>query len=125
MTFHTRKLVFSVKQDLSKTEIILCEGYVTGAGLHMATQKPVAVAFDAGNLEIVAEKLREKFPQAQIVICADNGHTVKRDGLVNIGVERVRFAAQAVGGKVVVLSFNTNEKAKSLTDFNDLYQFCR
>ena len=111
------------KQDLSKTEIILCEGYATGASLHMATQKPVAVAFDAGNLEIVAEKLREKFPQAQIVICADNDHAVKRDGRVNnVGVERARLAAQAVGGKVVVPTFNKDEKAKGLTDFNDLHQ---
>lgn len=111
------------KQDLSKTEIILCEGYATGASLHMATQKPVAVAFDAGNLEIVAEKLREKFPQAQIVICADNDHAVKRDGRVNnVGVERARLAAQSVGGKVVVPTFNKDEKAKGLTDFNDLHQ---
>lgn len=111
------------KKDLSKTEIILCEGYATGASLHMATQKPVAVAFDAGNLEIVAEKLREKYPQAQIVICADNDHAVKRDGRVNnVGVERARLAALAVGGKVVVPTFNKDEKAKGLTDFNDLHQ---
>ena len=66
--FRIITLVFSVKQNLPKTESIPCEGDATGVNLHMATQKPVAVAFDAGNLEIVAEKLREKFPQAQIVM---------------------------------------------------------
>lgn len=53
-------------------EILLAEGYATGASLHMATEKPVAVAFDAGNLEVVAKAIREKFPKAQITICADN-----------------------------------------------------
>ena len=91
--FRIITLVFSVKQNLSKAEGTLCEGYATGVSLHMATQKPVAVAFDAGNLEIVAEKLREKFPHAQIVICADTDHAVKRDGRVNnVGVERARLA---------------------------------
>jgi len=111
------------KQDLATAEIILCEGYATGASLHMATDKPVAVAFDAGNLEIVAEKIREKYPQAQITICADNDHAIKRDNRINnIGVEKAELAAKAVGGKVVIPTFSDEEKAKGLTDFNDLHK---
>ena len=33
---------------------------------------PVAVAFDAGNLEPVARALREKWPRPRIVIAADD-----------------------------------------------------
>ena len=44
-------LIAEPGKDLSQGEIILAEGYATGATLHMATDKPVAVAFDAGNLE--------------------------------------------------------------------------
>lgn len=110
-------------QDLSTSEIILCEGYATGASLHMATGKPVAVAFDAGNLEIVAEKIREKYPQAQITICADNDHAIKRDDRIqNIGIEKAELAAKAVGGKVVVPTFSKEEREKGLTDFNDLHK---
>ena len=110
-------------KDLAASEIILCEGYATGASLHMASEKPVAVAFDAGNLEIVATRLREKYPQAQITICADNDHAVKRDDrLQNIGVAKAEQAARAVGGKVIVPVFSREEKAKGMTDFNDLHQ---
>jgi len=67
-------LIAEPGKDLSQGEILLAEGYATGASLHLATEKPVAVAFDAGNLEPVAIKLREKFPNAAITICADNDH---------------------------------------------------
>ncbi len=114
-------------KDLSQGEIILAEGYATGASLHMATEKPVAVAFDAGNLEPVAKKLREKFPNAAITICADNDHKHTRrtpEGVEpwNKGVELAQRAAQEVGGKVVAPIFTDEERAKGLTDFNDLHQ---
>ncbi|RXF77654.1 DUF1738 domain-containing protein [Desulfovibrio sp. DS-1] len=116
-----------LSKDLAQGEIILAEGYATGATLHMATEKPVAVAFDAGNLEPVAKKLREKFPNAAITICADNDHKHTRktpDGVEhwNKGVELAQRAAQEVGGKVVAPIFTDEERAKGLTDFNDLHQ---
>ena len=114
-------------KDLAQGEIILAEGYATGATLHMATEKPVAVAFDAGNLEPVAKKLREKFPNAAITICADNDHKHTRrkpDGYEpwNKGVELAQKAAQEVGGKVVAPIFTEEERGKGLTDFNDLHK---
>ena len=116
-----------LSKDLAQGEIILAEGYATGATLHMATEKPVAVAFDAGNLEPVAKKLREKFPNAAITICADNDHKHMRrtpEGTEpwNKGVELAQRAAQEVGGKVVAPIFTDEERAKGLTDFNDLHQ---
>ena len=99
-------------------EIVLAEGYATAASIHQATGKPVGVAFDAGNLEPVAKKLREKFPKAKITICADNDHKRQR----NIGVEKAQQAAKAVGGTVKIPIFNQEEKNKGLTDFNDLHR---
>ena len=42
--------------------VLVCEGYATGASLHMATSQAVAIAFDAGNLMAVAKHMRERFP---------------------------------------------------------------
>ena len=98
-------------------EIILTEGYATGVSVNVATNKPVAVAFDAGNLEPVAKSLREMFPQAKITICADNDHSREQG---NIGVEKAKQAAQAIGGEVAIPVFNKEERAAGLTDFNDL-----
>ena len=114
-------------RNLAQGEILLAEGYATGATLHMATEKPVAVAFDAGNLEPVAKALREQFPNAAITICADNDHqhtrkTPEGTELWNKGVALAQEAAKAVGGKVVAPLFNEEERARGLTDFNDLHQ---
>ena len=105
--------------DLKESpEILLAEGYATGASLYKATGLPVAVAFDAGNLLPVTEALRRKFPQAELTICADHDHTRK----INVGLQKAYETARAVGGKVVFPQFTEEEKAKGLTDFNDLAQ---
>lgn len=116
-------LLGAAGKDLSQGEIVLCEGYATGASLHMATGKPVAVAFDSGNLIPVAEAIRAKYPNAAITICADNDHSMKRDGKpYNVGVEKARLAARKVNGTVKVPMFTDKEKTQGLTDFNDLHQ---
>lgn len=116
-------LIGAEGKDLSQGEIVLCEGYATGASLHMATGKPVAVAFDSGNLLPVAEAIRDKYPNAAITICADNDHSMKKDGKsYNVGVEKAKAAAEKVNGKVKIPIFTAKEKAKGLTDFNDLHK---
>ena len=118
-----------VEADGQNLTAQLCGGTVedaldaTGVSLALATEKPVAVAFDAGTLEAVAEALRAKFPRVAITICADNDHATERDGKPwNPGVEKAKAAAQKVGGKVIVPAFSEAEKAQRLTDFNDLHK---
>lgn len=101
-----------------ESEILIAEGYATGASLYQATGIPVAVAFDAGNLLNAARNIREKLPLAQITICADDDHNKP----INIGIEKANEAALAVGGKVIAPVFTEEEKKKGLTDFNDLYK---
>lgn len=116
-------LINEQEKDLSSSEIQICEGYATGASLHEATGLPVVVAFDSGNLLPVAEAIREKYPNAAITICADNDHANQRDGKpYNVGVEKAKEAAQKVSGRVKVPLFTNEEKAKGMTDFNDLHK---
>jgi len=110
------------REQVGQGEIILAENYVSGASLHMATGKPVAVAFTPENLTPVAKALREQFPQAAITICASNHQYERTDGTIhNRGVIEAEKAAQAVGGKVIVPEFTDTEKSRSLVDFNDLH----
>ena len=97
-------------------EILVAEGYATGATLHQATGLPVAVAFDAGNLGPATEALKRRFPHAAITICADNDHHLKK----NVGLIQAREAARAVGGLVMTPYFSEKEKLQKLTDWNDL-----
>lgn len=96
--------------------ILIAEGYATGASIREATGDAVAVAFDAGNLGAVAKALRDKYPNAKIIIAADNDQWTAG----NPGITKAREAAQAVGGFVAVPEF-TNEADKP-TDFNDLHR---
>ena len=52
--------------------VLICEGWATGASLHIATGHTVIAAMDAGNLMPVAEALRARFSDADLVLVADN-----------------------------------------------------
>lgn len=97
--------------------ICVVEGYATGASVHEATGHAVAVAFDAGRLLAVAKAMRAKFPEAQLILCADDDH--KTEG--NPGLSRATEAAFAVGGLVAVPEFG-DDRPESATDLNDLHR---
>lgn len=65
--FHLMGMVGSV--------VLVAEGYATAASLHEATGLPVAVAFDANNMEPVAAALRKRYKLANILLCADGDDT--------------------------------------------------
>lgn len=89
-------------------QVLVCEGFATGASLYEATGTPVAVALDCGNLEPVALAIRAKYPNAEITLCADND--VGTPG--NPGLTAATKAARAVGGLVAV-------PPEPYCDFND------
>jgi putative DNA primase/helicase len=100
-----------------RTTIGICEGYATGASVHAATGMAVVVAFDAGNLEPVAETCRALMPAARIVILADDDHWTDKP-VANPGMTRAREAAAKIAGEVLAPAFaDVSEKP---TDWNDL-----
>ena len=96
--------------------ICIAEGLATSASIHEATGHAVAVAFDAGNLERVAEVMRRKYAELGFIVCADDdspkGHTV--------GLDSATRAARAVGGKLAIPDFG-DDRPDDATDFNDLH----
>ena len=102
--------------------VLVCEGYATGASLHMATSQTVAIAFDAGNLMAVAKAMRDRFPGRSILICRDDDWKTNRTNGEpwNPGEEKASNAATVVGGQVVAPIFTVAREDK-WTDFNDLH----
>ena len=88
---------------------VLCEGYATGASIHLAGEYTVYVAFSAQNLPVVADMVRRQFPDKPLLICGDSDET---------GRSKAQEAAQAVHGRLVLPTFTTGVG----TDFNDLHQ---
>lgn len=67
-------------KDDEKDIIYVCEGYATGASIREATGKIVVVAFDMGNILPVAKTMREKYPDARIIIAGDHDNPIDKLG---------------------------------------------
>ena len=98
-----------VIQGNPEKPLALCEGYATGASIHLACDCTVYVAFSAQNLPVVADIVRRQFPEKLLLICGDNDEA---------GRSKAQEAAQAAHGRLVIPSFTTG----SGSDFNDLHQ---
>lgn len=102
--------------------ILICEGYATGATVFdaMSYSLPVIVAFNAHNLIPVAQSIRAQYPDHRIIICADDdtatAHKMRNKDIsegkepkplveYNAGIRDSTAAALAVGGEVVIPSF--------------------
>lgn len=94
--------------------MLISEGFATAASLHLATGYACLAAFNAGNLEAVARMARERYPNREIILCADND--VRPDDRPNTGLEAAGKAARAAGAKLAVCPAHEGRP----TDFNDL-----
>jgi len=97
--------------------VLVCEGFATAATLHEETNHRVYMAFTANNMMAVAKTVREKLPDAEIVVCADND--VNTQG--NPGLSKATAAAEAVGGSVAVppIAGDFNDYAIALKAVSD------
>ena len=96
---------FSDDEDIS----FVGEGYGTCVSIFEAIRKPVVVAFDAGNIDPVLEKLKKKFPKKVFIIAADNDE---------VGIKKALAAGRRLRCPVVIPRFPDLEDKG--TDFNDL-----
>ena len=62
----------TVNTDDKKAVILIGEGFATMAKIYELTQKPSVAAMNCGNMKLVAETIKGKFPNARIIITADN-----------------------------------------------------
>lgn len=94
-------MIGEVQPDLYDAHIIcIAEGYATGMSIHMATGHPVALSFVANNLPKVGAVLRQKYPKAVFVYCADDD-SAKED----TGIKYAQEAQSITGGIVILPDF--------------------
>ena len=99
--------------------VVICEGYATGASIAQATGHTVVVAFDAGNLLPVAERIKSNLPDGWALIIAGDNDCWKGD--TNTGKDKATACAAAVNARVVITDFTGCETTNEPTDFNDLH----
>ena len=103
--------------DFESPDVVIhvAEGFATGATVHEATGAPVAVAFSADNLASVATSLQTAYPDAALVICADDDAATPD----NPGLTHAREAARGAAAAVAVPKHRDGEQTTAL-DFNDM-----
>jgi putative DNA primase/helicase len=92
--------------DHSSDPIVITEGYATAEAVMRATGWQTLAAMSCGNLKAVAEAMRQRYPNRQIILAADNDKS-------GAGMTSANAAAHAVAGKVAVPD-------KVGADFSDL-----
>ena len=119
-------------EDVGKVGVVMAEGYATAASIYEATGKPVIIAFDAGNMVAVAERLAQKLPQnVPVVVAVDNDAS-------QTGMKKARQAAALLGDRATAIQpefsmtlIQQYQKGKGVdekgrpplpSDFNDLHQ---
>lgn len=122
-----KKGAFHVLGEIGPDSLLyLAEGYATAASLYLATDRPVVVAFDAGNLAAVAAALRRVYPAVRLVVAADNDQwkaaEIGPDGRPkgNTGVIKALAVARQYGTRLAVPDFTGLDSRGRPTDFNDL-----
>ncbi|MFI2993133.1 DNA primase [Klebsiella aerogenes] len=94
--------------------VLIAEGLATALSVHLIRPEALTVcAIDSGNLQPVAQAMHQRYPNAQIIIAADNDI---KPGEPNTGKDAAEKAAKAVSGWVALPP--TVKKA----DWNDYHQ---
>ncbi|HBR7526475.1 primase-helicase zinc-binding domain-containing protein [Klebsiella pneumoniae] len=99
--------------------VVIAEGLATALTCHLIRTDALTVAaIDAGNLLPVAEVMLRKYPQAQIIIAADNDHQQggPESGGTNTGKDAAEKAALSVAGWVSL------PPTECKADWNDYHQ---
>ncbi|EGS8904344.1 DUF927 domain-containing protein [Escherichia coli] len=103
-----------INQQTQPTRIVIAEGLATTLSAWQLQHDAMAVmAGSAGNLEAAARTMRERHPEAEIIIAADNDNTGKGKNTGKVAAEK---AALAVGGTVALAPAEAGEKR----DWNDV-----
>ena len=101
--------------------VLICEGWATGCTL--AEIDPAALvlaAVDCGNLQTVTTGARNRWPDADLIVCGDDD----RQTPGNPGAAAARAAALAAGARFALPEWPPAAPV-NLSDFNDLHQWQR
>lgn len=109
----TKGCFFFIGETTNPDTIYACEGWATGSTIHEVTNKPVVVAFNSGNLLSVTQTIKKKYPDAKLVICADNDLATEKKQGNNPGRKAAEKAASVTGAEICLSPVDS--------DFNDLY----
>ncbi len=110
------------KKAVEKSNVV---GFAVGAATAATVSQtlkgvPVIATMDAANLPVVVAAFKDKYPDKQQVIFANNNLAYEAEKGRNPGKYYAEQAAKKTGAQVVSPRFASDEKSKDFVDFNDL-----
>ncbi|MBT5663955.1 MAG: hypothetical protein HOJ06_01340 [Rhodospirillaceae bacterium] len=91
--------------------IYVTEGFATGATLHELTGDMVVVAYNAGNLLEATSNIKDRYPDAEIIVAGDDDHATPG----NPGREKAQATADVLRVRAIFPDVSGDD-----TDFNDM-----
>ena len=120
--------LYEAMEENPKNTILLGEGFATMLKIFQLMQdKPVVAAMSCYQLAATAKILREKYPEAKIIITADNDHQTERKHGKNPGIIYATTTAQSSAfGKhladgVIYPEFTPDENGSDWDDYAILH----
>ncbi|MBK5965230.1 hypothetical protein CCR95_14315 [Thiocystis minor] len=112
---------YRIDDAVTRPEILIAEGFATGASLHEEIGAAVWCTFNCNNLLPVAKTIRRLNPEIDIVICGDDDQWTEG----NPGRTKAKAAAIAIGARLLMPDFSVMDLSTRPTDWNDWYQLRR
>jgi len=98
--------------------IIISEGWATSQSLiqHWHAKGWHLTCFNAGNMPTLAKAVRQRYPQAQIILAGDND-------LSGVGQVKAIESAKTINGKLSIPSFTSEERERfpKCSDWHDRF----
>lgn len=102
--------------------IAIAEGYATAATVHELTGLPVVSTFSTNNMPTVAANIKRAYPQAKLIIFADNDRATELNGGGNAGITKALQTIAALDLKpecLVTPPDDFAEQGSHCSDWND------
>ncbi|OQX03955.1 MAG: hypothetical protein BWK73_37770 [Thiothrix lacustris] len=122
----SKGLCMAIGRDLDKSAVLwLAEGYATGLSLHLEVNQPVIVCFSAGNLQPVTDKLVQRYPAAELKLCADDDRATLAKTGKNPGIEYAVKLQRRYPTIALYKPLFPPGSPEGLSDINDLINWQR
>lgn len=106
---------------IGKNTVYLCEGIATAISIKDAMgEVSVLSCFDARNMALVAQSVREQFPYVHVHVCGDNDSYGENPSFA--GLKAAKFITEEVNNSTYsIATFKPEDAHLKLTDYNDVH----